>query len=288
MAPALSGTTPGAVVRELARLREEEAERGAPSLRTSVMTHLAWVPVEWLEAARATLAGLGERHPSRTILLVPELGAEDGIDAEVRAEHFVPAGTARQVRTEVVELRLRGRTVRAPASVVAPLLLSDLPVFLRWRGPLPYGEPELEQLVDVADRLIVDSREWGDLPRAYLPLTELFERAAVSDIAWARTLPARRALAALWPGIAEIGELGVRGPRAEALLLAGWLRSRLRRKVELAHEQAGELEALAVDGEPVEVPPEDPPRTPSDLLSDELDRLGRDRVYEEAVAAACE
>ncbi len=36
------------------------------------MTHLAWVPAEWHEAAVDTLAGLGERHPSRGILLFPE------------------------------------------------------------------------------------------------------------------------------------------------------------------------------------------------------------------------
>src|SRR5262249_9366991 len=51
----------------LARLRAE----GAPSIRTSVMTHLAWVPEAWLDQARSALAGMAERHPSRTILLIP-------------------------------------------------------------------------------------------------------------------------------------------------------------------------------------------------------------------------
>jgi hypothetical protein len=40
-----------------------------------------------------------------------------------------------------------------------------------------------------------------------------------------------------------------------------------------------------VDGEPAPFPPGDPP-DPSDLLSDELDTFGRDRVYEEAARAA--
>ncbi len=42
------------------------------SMRTSVMTHIAWVPHGWREPARAALAGMAELHPSRTILLFPE------------------------------------------------------------------------------------------------------------------------------------------------------------------------------------------------------------------------
>ena len=52
--------------------------------------------------------------------------------------------------------------MKAPASIVTPLLVTDLPVFLRWRGELPFGAPELEQMVGVCDRLVVDSREWKD------------------------------------------------------------------------------------------------------------------------------
>ncbi len=43
--------------------------------------------------------------------------------------------------------------------------------------------------------------------------------------------------------------------------------------------------AVVIDGEPVPVSRSER-RTPSDLLSDELDRFGRDRVYEDAARAA--
>ena len=42
---------------------------------------------------------------------------------------------------------------------------------------------------------------------------------------------------------------------------------------------------MKVDGESAPFPPGDPP-DPADLLSDELDRFSRDRVYEEAARAA--
>src|SRR5262249_39746089 len=65
--------TIGSIERELARLRYETAEEGAqPNLRTSVMTHIAWAPPEWQVAAEETLSGMAERHPSRTLLLIPK------------------------------------------------------------------------------------------------------------------------------------------------------------------------------------------------------------------------
>lgn len=273
----------GEIERRLADLRAA-AEEGS-ILRTSVLTHMAWVPPEWERQALDTLAGLGERHPSRTILLLPEADAkEDGIDAELSLRCFFLPGADRQVCTEVIELRLRGRRSLAPASIVAPLLVADLPVFLRWRGRPGFGSEPFEQMVDLVDRLIVDSTEWPDVPAGYDRLEEVFDRTAVSDIAWARTSRWRRQLASLWPGIADVRRIRVRGTAAQAHLLAGWLRSRLGRPVELEHEAAERLLGVDIDGEPAPFPPGDAP-DPSDVLSDELDRFGRDPVYEAAVGA---
>ena len=264
------------IERELARLRS--ASEGASNLRTSVMTHLAWVPPEWVEAAEATLAGMEERHPSRTIMLVPRPEEPDGLDAEVSVRCF-PLGES-HVCSEVIRLALRGNRVGAPASIVLPLVISDLPVFSRWRGDPPWGAPELDQLLDVADRLVVDSSEWDDL--AYADLAKTFGHAAVSDIAWARTHEWRVELAKYWPAIRE-QEIRVRGPRAEATLLRAWLNARLDRAIRPV-EPAGEV-AVRLGGEELR-PPRTPVPDPSDLLSAELDCFGRDWVYEEAVTTA--
>ena len=273
------------IVRALSELRGADLHDDVPDLRTSVMTHIAWVPEEWVEAALHTLEGLRERHPSRTILLLADPEADDGIDAEVSVECFTMPGLERLVSTEVVRLRLRGGRVRAPSSIVEPLLLHDLPAFLRWRGLPDFGSQPFEQLVEAVDRLIVDSTEWPDLPRPYARLVEFFDRSAVSDIAWARTERWRRQLATLWPAIANVRLLRVTGTPAQAHLLVGWLRSRLGRgDIELEHEAADRLRGVEVDGEPTPFPPGDRPH-PSELLSDELDRFGRDRIYEAAVRA---
>lgn len=271
------------VERELAQLRSVEEDRAY--LRTSVLTHIAWMPPEWEQTAFDTLSGLAERHPSRAILLLPVVDAEDGIDADVALRYFTLPGLGRDVCSEVITLRLRGRRAQAPASIVTPLLIADLPVFLRWRGRPPFGREPFEQMADVIDRLIVDSTEWPDLPGAYAELAPYFERAAVSDIAWARTSRWRRLLASLWPGIADVSRIRVRGTAAQAHLLAGWLRARLRRDIALEHEPAERLEGVELDGKAAPFPPGDPPAA-SDLLSDELERYSRDPIYEEAVTAA--
>jgi hypothetical protein len=264
---------------ELARLRAESAdEDGHPQQRTSVMTHIAWVPPEWLEAAERVLDGLRERHPSRTVLLVPKPDEEGGIDARVWVRSF-PLGH-RSIAGEVIELSLRGDRAVAPASIVLPLAISDLPVFVRWRGEPPFGATQWEQLVGLADRVVVDSSEWREL--RYALLSAAFDRTAVSDIAWARTVMWRVALAERWPAIAT-QKIEVLGPRAEAALLRGWLASRLERELPPA-DLAGEL-GVRLDG--VDVPsPRDEQLTPSDLLSAELDNLSRDHVYEAAAIAA--
>jgi glucose-6-phosphate dehydrogenase assembly protein OpcA len=272
------------VERELGRLRHGAGSPGhAPRLRTSVMTHIAWVPERWEEAAMDTLAGLAERHPSRTIVLLPRPEeTRDALDGDVDLRCFVRGGEERQVCSEVIVLRLCGSRAATPASVVEPLLVAELPVFLRWRGPLPFGAPELEQLTGVADRLVVDSTEWPEPAAHYARLPVLFDRIAVSDIAWARLRPWCEAVAALWPDVANAASVRVAGPEAEALLLSAWLGARLGRQIKLEHEPAGEIELVEVDGSSAR-PSRFERRSASDLLSDQLEIFGRDRVYEEAV-----
>ena len=270
------------IERELAELRDASTEPGrAPTLRTSVMTHLGWAPPEWEEAAERTLAGLAERHPSRTILLFPQPNEHDFLDMDASLQSF-PFGD-KAVCAEVVRVRLGGERARHPASVVTPLLVADLPVFCRWRGLPPFDEV-FDDLVGIVDRLIVDSTEWPSdtLSQGYGELAGRFDRTAVSDIAWARTERWRRMLAAAWPF--EAREISVRSTYAQATLLGGWLSSRLGHDVAVEHEPADVLVSVHVDGTAIDAPPGEAPPS-SDLLSDELDRFTPDRIYEEAVRA---
>ena len=109
-------------------------------MRTSVMTHMAWVPHGWRERGARALDGMAERHPSRTIAALP--GAERRRpDRRARGGRACELAGRRPARlTEVVELhaaRRRARRRRRASS--QPLLISDLPVFFRWRGEPPWA-----------------------------------------------------------------------------------------------------------------------------------------------------
>ena len=158
------------IERQLGRLRAREDDDGMPELRTSTMTHIVWCPPQWRPKARATLAGLLERHPARTIFLIPCPGSEAKIDTRVELKDFQLQGLSREVLSEVIELRLRGSAAQHPGSIVLPLLVSDLPVFCRWRGEPSWGSVPLAEIVGVTDRLVVDSSEWRDVPKAYARL----------------------------------------------------------------------------------------------------------------------
>jgi hypothetical protein len=268
---------------ELAELRDASTAQGeAPNLRTSVLTHVAWVPAEWQDAAEETLAGLAERHPSRTLLLFPEPDEEDALDMDASLQCFSVGD--KSVCAEVIRVSLCGERAHHPASVLTPLLIADITAFCRWRG-LPRFDDVFDEVVDVIDRLIVDSTEWPSdtLSLGYGELAKRFDRTIVSDIAWARTQRWRRELANAWPF--EGRTLAVTGTHAQALLLAAWLRSRLGHDVAVEHEPADALLAVSVDGVAIDAPPGEPP-LPSDLLSDELETYTRDPIYEAAVAAA--
>jgi hypothetical protein len=268
---------------ELAELRDASTAPGeAPNLRTSVLTHVAWVPAEWQDAAEETLAGLAERHPSRTLLLFPEPDKADALEMDASLQCFSLGD--KSVCAEVIRVRLCGERAHHPASVLTPLLIADITAFCRWRG-LPPFDDVFDEVVDVIDRLIVDSTEWPSdaLSRGYGELAKRFERTIVSDIAWARTERWRRELAHAWPF--EGRTPTVRGTHAQALLLGGWLRARLGHDVEVEHEPAEALLAVSVDGAAIDAPPGEPPLS-SDLLSDELETYTRNAVYEAAVAAA--
>ena len=180
----------------------------------------------------------------------------------------------------MIALQLRGaaRTHRPRSSCRS--LISDLPVFCRWRGEPPFGEPPWEQLIDLADRVIVDSARVGvaALRRA--------ERGVLAHCRLGHRLGAaedwRVELAGRWPEIAE-QEIHVAGPPAEAALLRGWLATRLSRTVNPVTD-AAEL-SVRLGGEEIR-PPRPGRRSPSDLLSGELDRFTRDPVYEAAVTGA--
>jgi glucose-6-phosphate dehydrogenase assembly protein OpcA len=179
-----------------------------------------------------------------------------------------------------------------------------------WQGEIPAaGDPVLDELIEMATRLIVDSDQAGIAAVARVEA----QAAGLVDLGWARTAPWREAIAALFDGAVQrraldhlIG-LEVSGPANQAALLAGWLRSRLHRQVGLDSRRAVRINRVSLlCGDEQFVVERDrrnehgtahgpglaarsvalPDPGVAALLAGELDRLGAERPFEDALAAA--
>jgi glucose-6-phosphate dehydrogenase assembly protein OpcA len=249
---------------ELARLRRAAAaharEHGRTLGRASVLNLVVYAERE-VHARRAarTVADLALRHPSRAIVLLADRDRE-GVLASVQLHCHVPqADGAPVVLYEQILARVRGDFDERVASVVIPLLVPDLPVFLWWTGTPPREARHLDDLVTLADRLIVDSADFAR-PELTLPHVARLARlrVGITDLNWARLTHWRELIAQFFDVPSWRPFLGgITGIRAgfavdmdgrdihplQALLLLGWLASRLGwRPVEaLAPAEAGGL-----------------------------------------------
>ena len=272
----------GAVERELSRLRRAAGaharEQGRTVARAAVLNLVVYADREvHARRAAASTARLSKRHPSRAIILLGDR-ERDGVDVAVQLHCDVPPPEeVTQVCYEQILARVRGDADDRLASVVIPLLVPDLAVFLWWTGTPPHDAKRFDDLVAVSDRLIVDSADFAR-PERTLPVmsdlarTKRKRRFGITDLNWTRLTPWRELLASffdveVWrPCLDEI--VGVRvgfGVDADgrdihpsqALLLIGWLASRLRWHAasSLAPSEAGGLlfRMTRDDGAPVDV-----------------------------------
>ena len=189
-------TTVGAVAAHLARLWTDQPTEGDPTVtekglqhaRASVLNLIVMVPDE-LEAARVveTMVGLGVRHPSRAIVLAADPRAKGpAISAGITAHCHLGVDAGAPVCYEVVVLTVRGEAAEHLAGVVAPLLIHDLPTHVWWPGDPPFADPIFDQLVEMSDRVVVDSDEFVDLLHGLRRLTTLRRRSGLGDLGWRR------------------------------------------------------------------------------------------------------
>ena len=273
----------GELERELAKLRRaagaHATEQSHVVARAAVLNLVVYADRDThaLRAAQTSLH-LSLRHPSRVIVVYGDR-VREGSDVAIRLHCHVPRpDETTHVYYEQILARVRGDADDRVASVVIPLLVPDLPVFLWWTGTPPHDARRFDDLVAIADRLIVDSADFARPDRtlpviASLAATQHGRRFGITDLNWARLTPWRELIAAFFdveawrPCLDEI--VGARVGfsvdmdgrdihPSQALLLVGWLASRLRWRTKpsaLAPAEAGGMlfRLERRDGTPVDV-----------------------------------
>ena len=229
---------------------DERPEDEMAVLRARAANLLVYVSDDkLLEEVHELLQELTATHPSRVLTM---LGEHDAPDNDI--EMFVSAlsqkeklGGQKRLCCEEVTLKAQGSFVSELPSAALPLLVSDLPTFLWWRSVIDSSQKVFQNLLHASDRLIVDSAEFAQPVAELMVINKICEKdretpVGISDLNWARLTSWRGLLAdfydvaeyrAALEGIDNV-RISYMAPQADAnaiapqaLLMAGWLASRL-------------------------------------------------------------
>ena len=208
--------------------------------------------------------------PCRVILATTKDSQEEKLDSWVSARcHLAGANMSQQICCEQITVKYEGSSVNALPSVVTPLLLSDMPVFLWWRSS-QVQQAKLEAFLNPrtsrVDRVIFDSQRKGVnaffFEEMLLLLTKFPGSLDICDSNWLRLKPWRTVMAHAFDGYGdglEVGDLqhinkltmtvsgnvqvGTVEQSSQALLTLGWLVTSLGWKLENLKTGSGNIVA---------------------------------------------
>jgi glucose-6-phosphate dehydrogenase assembly protein OpcA len=242
--------------------REQEAEEERAVTRAALWNVVAhtWTGEQHARASEV-LGRASASVPQRTIVVRADPGGKGEMSSWISANCHLIGGGDRQVCSEEVDIVATGDRVHHVPPLVASLLLPDMPVAVWWLGHLPAERDEyIETLLEHADRLIVDSAEFGKASDFEL-LAQIAESTttAPADLNWARIEEWRASTAMLFdpPAMRErlrsITKVRVTsgggqslGERSEALLYVAWLQAQLRTNI--AFELVSEGQEKGITG----------------------------------------
>lgn len=251
----------GAIERELTSLWQQASDdEDGGIMRASTLNLLVFVTSQTDAAGiDETLTDVTSTHPSRAILIVADRSSQtSSLDAQVTSRCTLPTATSKQVCCEQVTINATGSQVTEVTSAVAPLLVSDLPVYLWWCAvPRITDKVTFRRLADLSDRVIIDSADFtdpqGDVASMATMLRNTPRWTAISDLNWARLTAWRALLSGFYdineyrPLLKAVDHIAIEyspsaaDPEAlspRALLLGGWLASRLGWRLGAASREA--------------------------------------------------
>lgn len=241
----------GEIEAGLAAMWRGGAEPAGPTstaTRASALTLLVYTEGEGAASeVSGLLADVTAQNPCRAVVMVMDPhGSPPGLIASISAHCHMPVEGEKQFCSEQITLQARGATGPELVSVVLPLTVSGLPIYLWWRAASFALPAYFDQVLRVTQHLIVDSSRFA-VARANLnALSAWVEKHAgrirVSDLNWTRMTPWREVVAQAFdspdrlPYLHRIREVHIEyelessrlaAQRAQSLLMTGWLATRL-------------------------------------------------------------
>jgi hypothetical protein len=245
------GTTPDAIEAALRDLVKQRHHEGGGYVPARALNMIAFVERRFAGEIANRLRGVGRYHASRTIIFSYE-PKRTSLDARVivSTEREPAQGEVGLLR-ETVTVEIGDRHLDDLVTIADPLVVTDLATLV-WS---PHGHPgAVDALLELAQAVLVDSVDEPSWRDAIRRSCELHHRAYVVDLAWLRTTPWRERLATAFDPESMRGELSQikalsiqHHPEStvSAMLLAGWLASRLDWEPEQMRQQENALHGNA-------------------------------------------
>ncbi len=213
----LTDTTTGAIDTAL-----NEARRRLGGMTLGMVLTLIIVTDEAAQYDAIRSANQAAReHPCRILAVIARKPRADSrLDAEIRVGEASPG--------ETIVLRMYGPLGQHADSVIAPLLVPDVPVVTWWPDEAP-EMPAKHPLGALAQRRVTDSAASDDPHEMIATLASAYQPGD-TDFGWTRATPWRSLLAATLdqahPEITD-GEIAAEQDNPTADLIAAWLSLRL-------------------------------------------------------------
>jgi glucose-6-phosphate dehydrogenase assembly protein OpcA len=208
------------------------------------------VYVDCANAAREVsglIAEVARQNPCRAVVMVMDPTASPArLMANVSAHCHLASDGEKQICSEQITLNSQGDTGRELISVVLPLTISGLPIYLWWRAGNFDLPTYFDQVLRVTQHVIVDSARFAEAGADLRSLAAWMEKQSgkirLTDLNWARATPWREIVAQSFdpaehrPFLHRIREVHIEYEkesarltvqRSQSLLLTAWLATRL-------------------------------------------------------------
>ncbi|AFZ36537.1 OpcA protein [Stanieria cyanosphaera PCC 7437] len=240
---------------------------------------------------------IASSNPCRIITLIPILGDDQGVTAQVSA--YCPINkqsTNNLVCCEYITLSGTAEALERIGGVISELMIGDLPKFIWWKATPAPEYPLFKRLVSCSDSIIFDSSSFIYPEADLIAMGELIQQGvALTDLNWKRLAPWQELTAEAFDpperraAIYEVDQVTVdyeKGNQSQALMFLGWLASRLSwtptsyqleggdyeiRKIKFTDDQQREIVA-----ELAGIPTADWGDIPGDLISLRLSSTNQD------------
>jgi len=241
------------------QMAEGEKSQQTPVLRTCVLNLTVYAPGERAEdEVSRIMSEVTAQHPSRITVMLPDPVAEDSLEFWVNALCHLAPGGRKHVCCEEIMLRAKGKSIDQLPGLIRSLQDSDLPAVLWWRGNLELNDSLFSDLMEISDRIVLDSANFQNPEMSFKDLSQIvqneMEWISFTDLNWSRLTPWRSAIAGFFDipefryYLDKIDRIEIeceRGPDSEgipaqAFLVAGWLASRLKWKLKSKPTRAGQ------------------------------------------------